>query len=1092
MMTKEPTCSQCGAALASGAAEGLCSRCVFSLALGNDDEELSGRTAPAEGPRIRRFGDFEMLEPIARGGMGVVWRARQRSLHRIVAVKVVSGGWLADPELVARFHAEAGAAAQLDHPNIVPIYEVGEHDGENFFAMKLVEGGVLSSRRAQAGDKQSLRDAARLVITIARAIHYAHQRGILHRDLKPGNILLDANGVPHLTDFGIAKVVEGNSIITRTSAILGTPSYMSPEQAAGKTGQMTTAVDVYGLGAVLYDLISGQPPFAGGTTMDTIRQVIEREPHRPALLNSAIDPDLETICLKCLQKEPSSRYGSAEAVADDLERWTLGEPILARRGSTWERSIKWVRRHRSTAALLAFAISSLLLGVAVTAFMNLRLSSARRQLAEQAESQRQDLVRVHVATGNRLVSGGEGFAALASFAEAARLDERDPDRLAMHRFRFHATLAHLPQLLQVWTHTGAVLHARFSSDGRRVVTASRDRTAQVWDAATGEPLTSPMPHAAGLNWSAFANLDRLIFSRTVTGEVQAWRADSGAPAYGPFRGIGSGSPRDGAYAGINFSTDEKLFSVLKPRSVEIRGTEDGSLFGNPVACAGRPNQAIFAPEQRMAILVERGPLVIHDLQSGETTTFATGELGWRNGAWSPGGRWLALSGADFVVRLFDTKEGILRSEKLAHQDTPLALQFNRSGERLLTCSYDGTARLFDVASSRPLVPPMRHSGAVYAASFSPDERWISTAGWDGFVRLWDARTGENYRDWLRHPGAVRDVAWSADSTRLLAASYDGAARLWGIGTNDSARFRWPHDSPVQTVALSADGQRLAVLGLTGEARIWSAAHDAPLILTHPKRALAAAWLDAETLATIASDDQVRTWNSMTGQLLHSVPIEGNVRERSIERFSPDGTLFALALTRRPSAIWRVTDGKRQFDLGDLRVGAIAFSANSKWVSANNETGIRVWDTRAGTATGGPIKGATDATAIAVDSLGTRVAVAAGDFSATIYAYPSGRVLVKSLQHAGVIRDLAFTGDGRILATASQDGTLRLWDAATGEPAAPPLEHNAWVLKLDARADGFAFATGANDGFARIWEIPRAESTVAEMQLMARRVNRSAQ
>jgi serine/threonine protein kinase/tetratricopeptide (TPR) repeat protein len=301
------------------------------------------------------FGDYEVQEEIGRGGQGVVYRARQKSLNRIVALKVISLGQWASKAHLKRFRLEAEAAARLEHPGIVPIHEVGERDGSCYFSMKFVEGGQLDEvvRRTP----MSIRQAVELIAKIARTVHYAHEHRILHRDIKPGNILLDAKGEPHLTDFGLARLVESESSVTQTLDVLGTPSYMAPEQAVGNNAAISSVTDVYGLGAVLYQLLTGQPPFAGGATYETIKLLLDAEPKSPRLLNPKIDRDLSTICLKCLEKDPKRRYASALALAQDLERWLRHEPIHARHAGLLTRSRKWVRRNPSSALLAASLVA---------------------------------------------------------------------------------------------------------------------------------------------------------------------------------------------------------------------------------------------------------------------------------------------------------------------------------------------------------------------------------------------------------------------------------------------------------------------------------------------------------------------------------------------------------------------------------------------------------------------------------------------------------------------------------------------------------------------------------------------------------------
>jgi serine/threonine protein kinase len=311
-----------------------------------------------------QFGDYDLLAEVARGGMGVVYRARQRALNRIVALKMILSGRLASSEDTQRFLTEAEAAAGLQHPNIVQIHEVGEHDGQHFFSMQFIEGRTLAQRLAD-GPLPS-RAAARYVRLVARALHYAHQRGILHRDLKPSNILIDAADEPHVTDFGLAKRL-GDSGQTRTGSILGTPSYMAPEQAGGKIKELSPATDVYGLGALLYELLTGRPPFRAETAMDTVMQVLENDPVPPQLLNPNVDPELETICLKCLEKDPRHRYASAEALADDLQRYLDGDPIEARTSSVFDWLTRALDRSHHDVAFHTWSTMVLLLAVIVLA-----------------------------------------------------------------------------------------------------------------------------------------------------------------------------------------------------------------------------------------------------------------------------------------------------------------------------------------------------------------------------------------------------------------------------------------------------------------------------------------------------------------------------------------------------------------------------------------------------------------------------------------------------------------------------------------------------------------------------------------------------
>src|SRR5436190_15192297 len=380
-------CPKCGAQIPPDAPEGGCPGCLLETGLGllpdppvpggdpsaiasakegdggcAENVEANAVAAARRSKKAARaaemlgeLGDYELVEEVGRGGQGVVFRARQKSLNRTVALKVISLGQWASTAHLKRFRREAEAAASLDHPSIVPIYEVGEREGACYFSMKFVEGGQLD--KVVKHKPMSIRQAAELIAKVARTLHYAHEHGILHRDIKPGNILLDTKGEPQLTDFGLARLVEAESTVTRTVEVMGTPSYMAPEQAAGEQRKLSNATDVYGLGAVLYQLLTGHPPFAGGTTYETIKLLLDTEPRQPRLLNPKIDRDLSTICLKCLEKDPQRRYSSALALAEDLERWLKHEPISARRTGVVGRGKKWLQRNPTAAAVVTLSLA---------------------------------------------------------------------------------------------------------------------------------------------------------------------------------------------------------------------------------------------------------------------------------------------------------------------------------------------------------------------------------------------------------------------------------------------------------------------------------------------------------------------------------------------------------------------------------------------------------------------------------------------------------------------------------------------------------------------------------------------------------------
>jgi len=456
MTNANRVCPKCGATVFADAPQGCCSVCLVRTGLASLDNENDEASEPTIARMLKDFGDYELLEEIGRGGQGVVYRARQKSLNRIVALKVIGLAHWATEAHVKRLRMEAEAAAHLDDPRIVPIYEIGERDGACYFSMKLIEGGQLD--KVVGSELMPGRKAAELIAKLARTLDYAHQHGVLHRDVKPGNILIDVKGEPHLTDFGLARLVETESTVTRTLEVLGTPSYMAPEQAVGNNTQLTGATDVYGLGAVLYQLLTGHPPFAGGTTYETVRLVLETQPRQPRLWNPKVNRDLETICLKCLEKEPSKRYASAQALAEDLERFLRNEPIRSRRSSQLERVRRWCKRKPLVASLVAALVLVVAIG-SVGVLLESRRIQKERELVRRVNLSEQETTRLEAEQTNNPAAyeaylRGRAFA----FAAGSQLVESDPDG-AIRSFQGAVKLD--PSFALAWAYLSCVQSERY-------------------------------------------------------------------------------------------------------------------------------------------------------------------------------------------------------------------------------------------------------------------------------------------------------------------------------------------------------------------------------------------------------------------------------------------------------------------------------------------------------------------------------------------------------------------------------------------------------------------------------------------------------
>jgi tRNA A-37 threonylcarbamoyl transferase component Bud32 len=829
-MTDVRKCPDCGTVLPGKTPPGQCPACLFRMALALDNAgmlppgETPGSHAVSEihnpqteGAWGRRIGDYQLLDELGRGGMGVVYRARQTRLNRIVALKLIRAGELANEEEVARFRAEAEAAAHLDHPHIVSVYEVGEHNGQHFFSMKLVEGGSLTgqSQTPKAPRQQPHERAARLVATVARAIHYAHQRGILHRDLKPANILLDAEGQPHVTDFGLAKRIEADSSVTLPGAVLGTPSYIAPEQAAG-VSILTTAADIYSLGAILYELLTGRPPFRGETALETLMQVREQEPKPPRAFRPQVDLDLETICLKCLEKEPTRRYGSAEALAEDLERWLAHEPIAARRATTLEHILKWTQR-KPVVAMLVLGLHVVGLAGLAGILWQWREAVAARKVAERAEADRREQLWQSLgqqAHFSRL-SGrpGQRTSALAAIADAAAIRPSPAlrnDALAAlmlpdigapiwwqdaksfeHPWCFDPGLDHyLP-------------HVEFAAGAKGRLTVRRSSDHQI-AADLGEIASNPFA-------ALFSPDGRLIAVRLFEGIlwVWDWRA-SRRLAEVRCANAGHASWR---WRDFDFSPDSRaLYFGDTNGGVSLVEFKTGAV--TQVHKPGTARIVRASPSGRLLLTAHTNELQVWAMNPPRrlvATNFASfPRSGLLGAAWQPNEELLAL-GFENHLMLWHWRSGTLAPCELLAPAYPYEPVFNRSGDLLLV-----GGQIWDVATRRPLLSAGERLGSMIALSaderrivfqiektgfgvweflppvgtrallenpfvssiylkpdISPDGRWFASLHPEGW-RVWDAASGRVVARGTN--GSASAVKFSEDGLALVTVARDGLKR----------------------------------------------------------------------------------------------------------------------------------------------------------------------------------------------------------------------------------------------------------------------------------------------------------------------------